>query len=227
MLACLRPAMAATLLTLLSCAQAQDKGQCTTPAEVRVSAAEGQVQYVQKSTQDITNIYRQYAPGSTLIAAGLTVAHIQFRIMIDASRTDSSRCVLPSVQIIVDPGFQTIYISDALPPGSCSYEEIRKHELRHVAINREASAQAAALMQKRLISRISSVALHLTPAQVERQLTDIVYKEEVPVIRDHLKKQVDTDHAAHDSHEEYARLNNSCNKELQKLKVSAPDQSTQ
>lgn len=220
MLAYLRHAIPGLFLFFLpALALGQVQRTCPPATDIHVSAIEGSMQYIHKSTEDITRIYRQYSPGTTLVAAGLTVAQIQFRIKIDVSQADSNQCVSPRIYLMIDPGNQMVYISDELPVGSCAYEEIRIHELRHVAINREAATSIASQLQQRVRERISTMRLDAPQNELEMRIMDMLYNQEIPWARTHLKDYVDTAHAAHDSPQEYLRLNTVCNRALRRIRM--------
>lgn len=127
-------------------------------------------------------------------------------------RMDGSWCSTVN-NVTVDFGFLAppkIYIASALPQGSCTYNEVMKHEYQHLSIARdtlEAGRKWIAKALKEELSRGGAVGptSEAANAQIERRINGMVNK-----ITGGLYAAAKVKNLALDTPENYARLGKLC-----------------
>ncbi|MDW9478946.1 hypothetical protein GOB57_09660 [Sinorhizobium meliloti] len=127
-------------------------------------------------------------------------------------RSDGSWCSTVN-NVVVDFGFlapPSIYIASALPPGSCMYDEVMKHEYEHLRIARETLESGRKWITRALKEELSKKGgVGPTPdaanSQIERRVSGIVNK-----ITSGLYAAARVKNLALDTPENYARLGKAC-----------------
>jgi hypothetical protein len=162
---------------------------------------------------------------STKRVLGLTRGEASVRFEIKASSiTDQSgrwECISP--QITVSYGFSpmTVYIAREFPKGSCAYNEIAQHELRHVKTYQDHLASIEREVAEAMVRRFATG----TPWRGAVGQTFVLLEKEMherwmPYIKREIRR-VESAQALIDTPEEYARVSESCHGEIQRLSSSA------
>lgn len=146
-------------------------------------------------------------------------ATTQFSTTITRHVDRSGRWECASMQLTVTYGFSpmTVYVAREFAEGSCAFNEIYQHEMRHVKtyqahLVRIESDLAATLSRRFATDGPWRGPVGQTRARLERELDE----RWLPYIQREINR-VDADQALIDSPEEYARVANSCRGEISKL----------
>lgn len=146
-------------------------------------------------------------------------ARVSFDVRTSSLADRSGRWECASPQIVVSYGFSplTVYVAREFAKGSCAYNEILAHELRHVktyqdhllAIEHEISA---ALTRRFATGAPWRGPVGQTFAQLEREMNE----RWLPYIKREIER-VESAQALIDTPEEYSRVSDSCNGDIQRL----------
>ena len=152
---------------------------------------------------------------------GLTRGKTRVRFLAQTVRyvDRSGRWECASPQITVTYGFNplVVYVAKEFPKGSCAYDEVLKHEMRHVAANRAHLAAIEEPIHQALSKRFATGklwrgAVGASAQQLQRE-RDALW---LPFIR----REIDRGAAAQaeiDSPEEYKRVSQACGGEIKRL----------
>ncbi|MBV5337594.1 MAG: hypothetical protein J0653_06515 [Deltaproteobacteria bacterium] len=146
-------------------------------------------------------------------------ASISFEIK-SSSITDSSgrwECISP--QITVRYGFSpmTVYVASEFPKGSCAYNEVIQHELRHVKTYQDHLAGIERDIAEALTRRFATDTPWRGPVgQSFALLEKEMHERWMPYIKRQIGR-VESAQALIDTPEEYTRVSQSCGGEIQRL----------
>lgn len=110
----------------------------------------------------------------------------------------------------------TLYVAREIPRNTCGFDEVYRHELKHIEVNRSLLQAYAPLVSERLREhlRLNGVIRQENPdyavSQLRARLKDIVEKTMQDIDRENTERQ-----SAVDSREEYERISNACGGQLQ------------
>ena len=124
-----------------------------------------------------------------------------------------------SPQITVSFGYSpmTVYVASEFPAGSCAYNEIYQHELRHVKAYQSHLSSIETDITESLNQRFATGTFSRGPVgQARSSLEKELHERWMPYIKREIGK-VESAQALIDTHEEYSRVSKSCNGEIQKL----------
>ena len=158
-------------------------------------------------------------PGKQVLGLTRGKASSQFSTSISRHVDDSGRWECASPQITVSFGFSpmTVYVAKEFAEGSCSFNEIYQHELRHVKTYQAHLVSIEDELAATLSRRFATGTLWRgTIGQARTQLEREFNERWLPYIQREINR-VDADQALIDSPEEYARVASSCNGEISKL----------
>lgn len=146
-----------------------------------------------------------------------TVAHyaLSTPAYLDSSR--AYECASPQIAVTLGFNQMTVYVGKEFPKGSCAYNEIFEHEMRHVKTYQEHFASIEKGIQEEISRRFATGSIWRgqagsSAARVGKELDE----RWLPYINREIKK-VELAQALIDTPEEYARLSKACNGEVQKL----------
>lgn len=158
-------------------------------------------------------------PGHQIL--GLTRGNAVVRVEIKApayiDRTGQWECTSP--QLVLTYGFKpiTVYIAKEFPEGSCAYQEIHSHELRHVKTYQDHIARIEKELTETLKRRFATGGPWRGPAgQTQERLQQELDERWIPYVKREIE-QVKEAQARIDTPEEYARVENSCDGEIKKI----------
>jgi hypothetical protein len=155
--------------------------------------------------------------GSTLAThrtSGLTTAtfgqntDIQLNVVDD--RRGSRACGTPHVHIELSMQPVTVYVASELVAQSCQHDVTLSHEMKHVAVFREALEVAARDLARDFPSAIGVQLRSATnPGELQQRFVVSVRDYLAQFMRDR-ERMLDESQAAVDSPEEYARVSTAC-----------------
>jgi hypothetical protein len=125
-------------------------------------------------------------------------------------------CVAPqiTVRLFYDP--VVIYVGREFPVGSCSYQQILAHELRHLKVYLDHLPVVEAAVRAALAHRFEAKPLYAPSGTARSALEHEVNSGWLPYIRAEMAK-VELQQEAIDSAQEYARLGASCQGEINRI----------
>ena len=158
-------------------------------------------------------------PGKQVLGLTRGTATAQFSTNTQIHLERSGRWECASPQIVVSFGFSpmTVYVAKEFPEGSCAYNEIYQHELRHVKTYQAHLISIENDLAATLSRRFASGEPWRGPVgQARAQLARELNERWLPYIQREINR-VDAGQALVDSAEEYERVANSCHGEIRKL----------
>lgn len=152
---------------------------------------------------------------------GLTrgTARVQFETRTSLVIDRSGRWECASPQIAVSYGFSPmkVYVASEFAKGSCAYNEIYQHELRHVKTYQDHLARIEKDLADTLTRRFATGAPWRAPVGQTRMTLERELNERwLPFITREIER-VESAQALIDTPEEYARVSESCNGDIRRL----------
>jgi hypothetical protein len=129
---------------------------------------------------------------------------------------DGRGCALPRFEITLVIQPQHVYVGREFARGSCSFDEILAHEMRHVRANREHAARVAASFEGQLRLAFAESPVRGDPASLNARVLRMLEADWLP----RLKRALEAGDAAHpaiDTEEEFHRLSQACGGEVAAL----------
>ncbi|HEX9172840.1 MAG TPA: hypothetical protein VF861_09265 [Telluria sp.] len=125
-------------------------------------------------------------------------------------------CVAPKIDVALAYQPIVIYVGREFLPGSCAYQEILAHEMRHLKAYLDHLPKVERLVRAALKTRFSGQPIYAPAGQAKRLLENEMDGGWMPYIKNEMAK-VEQLQAAIDSPQEYARLSKVCAGEVQLL----------
>lgn len=125
-------------------------------------------------------------------------------------------CVAPKVLVKLSYVPIVIYIGSEFVPGTCAYEEILSHEMRHLKVYLAHLPKVESSVRSALDQRFVAKPLYAPTGQARALLKEELDRRWMPFIKNAMGK-VEPQQAAIDSPQEYARLSKVCKGEVQSL----------
>lgn len=155
---------------------------------------------------------RRLQPGSEIVGLtrGNTVVEIQTRLSIILDRRTNLECGTPEVSVSYGYRPMTVYVAREFPHGSCAYERILEHEMRHVQVYRYHLARVEPEIAKVLQQRLDAWTIERRPPGLTSTLLRRdIHDEWIPQLRQMIAR-VEDEQAQVDNEEEYRRVTTSC-----------------
>lgn len=210
---CCGDAMAARSLFQVRCEQT------IKPARATLSARQnGYTINTKYSYHDITAL-KGKAPANAFVA-GLT--HTQSQVQMSHAgtlledRLSGYECISPQIEVELSYAPVIIYIGREFKPGTCSYDEILAHEMRHLKAYLDHLPKVETVVRKALAARFDNKPLYAKAGQSRAALKRELETGWMPYI-DREMKRVELVQAQIDTPQEYARLSRICKGEVQSL----------
>lgn len=170
------------------------------------------------SYHDITAL-KGRAPANAYVL-GLTRTESQMDLSINGSllqdRMSGYECISPQIRVTLSYAPIVIYIGREFKPGTCSYDEILAHEMRHLKTYLDHLPKVEAVVRKALSNRFDNKPLYAKSGQARAALQREIDTGWVPFIKRELTR-VEIAQARIDTPQEYARLSRICKGEVQSL----------
>lgn len=125
-------------------------------------------------------------------------------------------CVAPHITVKLFYAPIVIYIGNEFPPGTCAYQEILTHELRHMKTYLDHLPRAEAQVRSALARRFEAKPLYAPKGTARNALAQEINSGWLPYIKAEMGK-VEALQAAIDTPQEYARLGKTCDGEIQRI----------
>ncbi len=174
---------------------------------------------------DNTKSYRQLtalkgkAPANAYVL-GLTRTQSRLEINLNGSILQDPRsgyeCISPQIAVSLYYIPIIIYIGREFKPGTCAYDEILAHEMRHLKTYLDHLPKVESVVRKALSDRFDNKPLYARSGQARAALQREVDTGWMPYMKRELVK-VEQDQALIDTQQEYARLSRVCKGEVQSL----------
>ena len=151
---------------------------------------------------------------------GLTKTDSQVKIALAAPMLQDPfsgyECVAPQIAVSLTYAPVVIYIAREFPPGTCAYDEILAHELRHMKTYMDHLPRVEKIVRAALAKRFEARPLYAPSGTAKAALAREIDTGWLPYIKAEMRK-VEVLQAAIDSPQEYARLGKACNGEIQTI----------
>lgn len=125
-------------------------------------------------------------------------------------------CIAPRVEVLLYYLPIVVYVGREFPPGSCAYQEVLAHEMRHLNTYLDYLPKAEARVRAALAQRFQDKPLYARLGQAQALLQRELDTGWMSYIRSEMAR-VETLQAAIDSPQEYARLGKVCAGEVESL----------
>jgi hypothetical protein len=125
-------------------------------------------------------------------------------------------CVAPKIDVALAYQPIVIYVGREFLPGTCAYQEILAHEMRHLKAYLDHLPKVDRLVRAALKTRFSGQPIYAPAGQAKKLLEKEMDGGWMPYIKNEMAK-VERLQAAIDSPQEYARLSKVCAGEVQLL----------
>jgi hypothetical protein len=151
---------------------------------------------------------------------GLTIAHYSSSINFEQNGLQDGNtreyCMRPhfTVRLSYDP--IDVYVAREIPPGSCAYAEVVRHEEKHVAAYAMQLRVAAQSIERAMRAYYADAIFYGDPAQLEAQLEYSVRRHWLPLAEQQLAA-VEAAQEAIDTPQGYARYRTVCNGEINRI----------
>jgi len=155
----------------------------------------------------------QYVLGLTRTESRVSI-NVGGRLLSDPA--SGYECIAPHIEVRLTYPPIVVYVSREFAPGSCAYEEVLAHEMRHLNAYLDYLPKVEAKVRKALAQRFGSKPLYAPAGQAQGLLQREVDRGWMPYIKTEMAK-VEALQAAIDSPQEYARLGKVCGGEVQLL----------
>jgi hypothetical protein len=194
------------------------------PTDIKVQALPSEIHYnfVSSMAQLTSKGSRQRQLGQVVL--GLTEARLSYRLNWGANylveQGTGRACMRPRLTLVFDVNPQLVSVAREFPKGSCAFNEIATHELRHVNANQAQLQTAADMMQRELTTFFGQKVFYGSKSALQAQWQDALSSSWMPLAKAELAK-VDIAHNAIDSPEEYARNRTICNGAITQAVVQA------
>ena len=157
-------------------------------------------------------------PGQVVLGLTRTESRVSISVgghlLTDAA--SGYECIAPHIEIRLYYPPIVVYVSREFRPGSCSYQEVLAHEMRHLNTYLDYLPKAEARVRTALERRFENKPLYARIGQAQSLLQREVDRGWMPYIKSEMAK-VEAVQAAIDSPQEYARLGKVCGGEVQSL----------
>jgi hypothetical protein len=223
----LRMVVAAGLCAVSALACAADKPAARTPFQIRCEDTINKTVSVLSSKTNGYTINNQVpykgltaragSAAGNMATLGLTVTQGQYRASLGGPLLQDAasgyECIAPQVEISLNYSPVKIYVGSEFPPGSCGYQAILTHELRHLQAYMDNLARVEKVVREALDKRFEGKPLYAPSGTAMSALEHEINSVWFPFIRDEFDKGK-VQQEAIDTPEEYARMGKVCDGEI-------------
>ena len=157
-------------------------------------------------------------PENQVLGLTRATSRVTFEIKTSSYVDRSGRWECSSPQITVSYGFNpmTVYVAKEFPNGSCPYNEVYKHELRHVKTYQDHLVTIEQDLTDTLRQRFATGSVWRAPkGQTRLTLEKEMNERWLPFIKREIER-VESAQRLIDTPEEYARVSGACNGEIER-----------
>lgn len=180
----------------------------------RIVVIEDPVRYTTDFTHSIAQLTRKHSAGARSRTLGLAEAELGYaidtRIQTYGNPRSGPECVSPQIKVTLSYNPMTVYVASEYKKGTCQFDEVWRHEMRHVAVYRKHLATARAELEQELRKVISAPYYSFdTPGQGKQYLNEAIQSFWAERINHYIQGAREKQ-AAVDTPEEYARMAKTC-----------------
>lgn len=158
--------------------------------------------------------------GATSYVLGLTRTESRISMGLNAEILDDPQsgqeCIAPHIAVSLSYEPIVIYVGSEFVPGTCAYQEILAHEMRHLKAYLDHLPKVETLVRAALKKRFAGKPIYAPVGQSKALLEREMDSGWMPYIKNEMAK-VEQLQAAIDAPQEYARLSRVCKGEVQLL----------
>jgi hypothetical protein len=157
-------------------------------------------------------------PGQYVLGLTRTESHVSINVggRLLSDPASGYECIAPHIEVALHYPPIVVYVSREFAPGSCAYEEVLAHEMRHLNAYLDYLPKAESRVRLALERRFEDKPLYARIGQAQSLLQREIDRGWMPYIKSEMAK-VEALQAAIDSPQEYARLGKVCGGEVQSL----------
>lgn len=139
--------------------------------------------------------------------------HVSGPILQDPST--GYECIAPQVSVAIVYAPMVVYVAREFPQGTCAYDQILEHEMRHVQVYREHLPKAEAVVRDALKTAFQAEPLYAPAGYANMLLQQKISDGWLTFIQGELNK-VEERQALIDTVQEYARMGTICDGQVPK-----------
>ncbi|MES2742755.1 MAG: hypothetical protein V4754_17660 [Pseudomonadota bacterium] len=170
------------------------------------------------SYKALTTMKGPAGPNSYVL--GLTQTESRVLVSLDGPMLEDAasgyECVAPRITVKLYYVPVVIYVGSEFAPGSCAYDQVLAHELRHMQTYMAHLPKVEKLVRAALAKRFGNAPLYAPRGTARAALASEINTGWLPYIKAEMAK-VEAQQAAIDSAQEYARLSNACQGQIQTI----------
>jgi hypothetical protein len=155
--------------------------------------------------------------GETPITVGLTESRFFYQ---SAVRTASMRdpasglqCARIGAEMVIVTGPQTVHVARELRKGSCAFDEVLQHEMRHVQANQAIARDVATRAEQQFRAQYAGEVMIGTSEELMARFQRIIADEWIPEM-EQMAREASRVHDGIDTPEEYQRIRGVCGGEV-------------
>ena len=192
-----------------------------TPTQAVDNARQPQANYIIDNTRSYRALsaLKGNAPANAYVL-GLTHVHPSFEIghkgPVMRDLLQRSECLMPQIDVYLAYRPIVVYIGSEFVPGTCAYQEVLAHEMRHVNAYLNQLPKVEARVRKEMLRRFDHRPLYAPVGQSGQLLKREIAATWIPFMT-RLVDQVEQMQAAIDTPQEIDRLSRVCKGEVQSL----------
>jgi hypothetical protein len=185
--------------------------------EIHVFVDKPNVAYnFERDTNQLTSMKSSGTNGTIL---GLTVVRKEFDIKTKVSMIklpDGSVCMRPGFDITIQLNPQKVYVANEFKQGTCAFNQIIQHEMRHVQVNQKHAEMIAFRYEREMRKAFANKIYYGSQNNLMNGLVKVIKNEWLPHLGDEIKKAEEL-HKKIDTEQEYRRMGTVCNREVPKI----------
>ncbi len=222
--------MRALLWIILLCWSTLVHGAARTDFQARCEDTIGETLSVLTGTQNgfridnsvgfrsLTAMKGRARPNQFVLGLTRTESHVSINVggRLLSDPASGYECIAPHIEVRLTYPPIVVFISREFRPGSCAYEEVLAHEMRHLNTYLDYLPRAEARVRLALARRFENKPLYARIGHAQNLLQREIDRGWMPYIKSEMSK-VETLQAAIDSPQEYTRLGKVCGAEVQSL----------
>ena len=158
-------------------------------------------------------------PENRVLGLTLATSRVNFEIKTSSyvDHTDRWECSSPQITVIYGFSPMTVYVAKEFPKGSCPYNEVYQHELRHVKTYQDHLVSIEKDLADTLRQRFATGSIWRAPKGQTRLMLEKEMNERwLPFIKREIER-VESAQKLIDTPEEYARVSGACIGEIERM----------
>ena len=168
------------------------------------------------STMDLARLKTGQHPDRFVLGLTRTEARMSVKLsaQVLSDRASGQECLAPQVEVALSYAPIVIYVGSQFQPGTCAYEEVLAHEMRHLKAYLDHLPRVETVVRTALKQRFADKPMYAPAGQGKALLEQEINAGWMPYFKKQMG-EVAQIQAAIDSPQEYARLSKICKGEVQ------------